>query len=94
MRQDSGDGWAGTETTVIPMGEYEIHRPSFSDTTRNDWEFPSEMDFDTENLPAAADRFPLSASGFDEPDAFEDLALPVVTSRGSFSYNVLRSCVD
>ncbi|WP_049899576.1 hypothetical protein [Halococcus agarilyticus] len=71
------------------MSEYEIHRPSFSGTTRNDWEFPSEVDFDTEDLPAAADRFLLSKSGFDEPGAFEDLALPVVTSRGELSYNAL-----
>ena len=71
------------------MSEYEVHQPSFAGTTRNDWEFPSEVDFDTEDLPAAADRFLLSKSGFDEPDAFEDLALPVVTSRGELSYNAL-----
>jgi len=71
------------------VSEYELHRPEFSGTTRNDWEFPSEVDFDTGDLPAAADRFLLSKSGFDEPDAFEDLALPVVTSRGELSYNAL-----
>ena len=71
------------------MSEYEVHRPSFAGTTRNDWEFPSEVDFDTEDLPTAADRFLLSKSGFDEPDAFEGLALPVVTSRGELSYNAL-----
>jgi signal transduction histidine kinase len=71
------------------MSEYEIHRPSFAGTTRNDWEFPSEVDFDTEDRPVAAERFLLSKSGFDEPDAFEDLALPVVTSRGELSYNAL-----
>lgn len=71
------------------MSEYELHRPRFSATTRNNWEFPSEAGVDTDDLPAVADRFLLSKSGFDDPDSFEDLALPVVTDRGELSYNAL-----
>ncbi|EMA52655.1 MULTISPECIES: hypothetical protein [Halococcus] len=71
------------------MSEYELHRPRFSATTRNNWEFPSEAGVDTDDLPAVADRFLLSKSGFDDPDSFDDLALPVVTERGELSYNAL-----
>lgn len=71
------------------MSEYDLHRPRFSATTRNNWEFPSAASVDTDDLPAVADRFLLSASGFDDPDSFADLALPVVTERGELSYNAL-----
>jgi hypothetical protein len=71
------------------MSEYELHRPNFSQTTRNNWEFPSAASVDTGDLSTVADRFLLSASGFDDPDTFDDLALPVVTERGELSYNAL-----
>lgn len=71
------------------MPEYAIHRPSFSETTTNDWEFPTEQDFETDDLSAVADHFLLSASGFEDPDSFDDLELPVVTPYGRLSLNAL-----
>ena len=71
------------------MTEYAIHRPKFDETTTNDWEFPTEQNFDTDDLSAVADHFLLSASGFDDPDSFDDLALPVVTPYGRLSLNAL-----
>ncbi|WP_435077729.1 hypothetical protein [Halococcus sp. AFM35] len=71
------------------MTKYDIHRPSFSATTTDDWEFPTEQDFPTDDLSAVADHFLLSASGFDDPDQFEDLQLPVVNSQGYLSNNGL-----
>lgn len=71
------------------MTDYEIHRPSFSDTTKTEWEFPTEDDFDTDDLSTIAGCFLLSASGFDDPDDFGDLELPVVNSRGYLSLNGL-----
>lgn len=71
------------------MTDYDIHRPSFSGTTTDDWEFPTEQDFATDDLSTVADHFLLSASGFDDPDEFEDLQLPVVNSQGYLSINGL-----
>lgn len=71
------------------MTDYDIHRPSFSDTTRTQWDFPTEDNFNTDDLSAVADHFLLSASGFEDPDEFDDLALPVVSTRGYLSLNGL-----
>lgn len=71
------------------MTDYDIHRPSFSATTTDDWEFPTEQDFATDDLSSVANHFLLSASGFDDPDQFEDLQLPVVNSQGYLSINGL-----
>jgi hypothetical protein len=71
------------------MTDYDIHRPSFSGTTTDDWEFPTEQDFATDDLSTVVDHFLLSASGFDDPDEFEDLQLPVVNSQGYLSINGL-----
>jgi hypothetical protein len=71
------------------MTDYDIHRPSFSGTTKTEWEFPTGGNFDTSDLSTVADRFLLSASGFDDPDEFDDLALPVVNSQGYLSLNGL-----
>ncbi len=51
--------------------------------------FPTEQDFDTSDLSAAADRFLVSASGFEEPDSLDDLYLPVVDRRNELSLNAL-----
>lgn len=71
------------------MTDYSIHRPNFWGTTRGDWEFPTAKDFDTDDLSGAADHFLLSASGFEDPDEFDDLELPVVNSVGLLSLNGL-----
>jgi hypothetical protein len=71
------------------MTDYDIHRPSFSNTSKTEWEFPTEDNFDTDDLSEIADCFLLSSSGFEDPDDFEDLELPVVNSRGYLSLNGL-----
>lgn len=71
------------------MTEYAIHRPSFTGTTVDDWEFPTEQNFHTDDLSAIADHFLLSASGFDDPESFDDLELPVVTPYRNLSLNAL-----
>ncbi|HET7323551.1 MAG TPA: hypothetical protein VFJ06_04400 [Halococcus sp.] len=71
------------------MTDYDIHRPSFSGTKKTEWEFPTEDQFNTDNPAEAADRFLLSASGFDDPDSFDDLQLPVVDSFGYLNINGL-----
>ena len=76
------------------MTEYSIHRPRFTGTTRNDWVFPTAQDFDTSDLSAVADRFLVSASGFEEPDSLDDLYLPVVDRRNELSLNALFAARD
>jgi len=71
------------------MPEYAIHRPNFSETTTNDWEFPTQQSFETDDLSTIADHFLLSASGFADPDSFDDLELPVITPYGRLSLNAL-----
>lgn len=71
------------------MIDYDIHRPRFSATTKNEWEFPTEGNFESDDLAEIADHFLLSSSGFDDPEKFEDLALPVVNTQGYLSLNAL-----
>ena len=71
------------------MTEYDIHRPTYAGTSKNEWEFPTEANFDTDDLSVIADHFLLSSSGFDDPEEFEDLALPVVNTQGYLSLNGL-----
>lgn len=71
------------------MTDYDIHRPSFSNTSKTEWDFPIESTFDTDDLSEIADHFLLSSSGFDDPDDFEDLKLPVVNTQGYLSLNGL-----
>jgi hypothetical protein len=71
------------------MGHYDIQRPNYIGTTKNEWEFPTEGSFHTDDLSEIADYFLLSSSGFDDPEDFDDLALPVVNSRGYLSLNGL-----
>lgn len=71
------------------MPDYDLHRPTFTGTTTNDWEFPTEQDFETDDLSRVAEHFLLSASGFDDPGRFDDLQLPVVNGQGYLSLNGL-----
>ena len=71
------------------MTEYTVHRPTFSETTKGDWTFPTEQDFDTDELQRVAERFLVSESGFDEPESYDDLHLPVVNEQGYLSLNGL-----
>jgi hypothetical protein len=71
------------------MKNYDIHQPSFAGKTVDSWEFPAEQDFATSDLSVIAEHFLLSASGFDDPNEFADLRLPVVTSQGYLSINGL-----
>lgn len=76
------------------MTDYSIHRPSFTGTTRNDWTFPTEQDFDTDDLSTVASRFLVSASGFEDPESYDDLYLPVVNHRNYLSLNALFAARD
>lgn len=71
------------------MTDYNIHRPNFSGTTKNEWEFPTKSNFDSDDLTEIADHFLLSSSGFDDPEDFDDLELPVVNSQEFLSLNGL-----
>ncbi len=71
------------------MTDYDIHRPSFSGTTKTEWEFPTENNFESDDLSEIADHFLLSSSGFEDPEEFDDLHLPVVNSHGYLSLNGL-----
>ncbi|MFB6219930.1 MAG: hypothetical protein ABEH90_00705 [Halolamina sp.] len=67
---------------------YELHEPTFYDTTAERWDAPSRQEFDDSRVEAVDDHYLLSASGF-PPDAFEDLELPVVDEEGRLNRNAL-----
>ena len=73
------------------MADYSVHEPNYSGTTEADWDAPREKDFDTDDLAAISSHFLLSSSGFQNPDAFDDLALPVVDPDGNLNANALRT---
>lgn len=73
----------------MPVEHYNTHRPNYSTTRKNEGTFPTEPDFDTDNLSAVADHFLLSSSGFDGPEDFDDLELPVVNLQDFPSLNKL-----
>lgn len=67
---------------------YELHEPTFYDTTAARWEAPSRQDFDDSRVDAVDDHFLLSASGF-PPASYDDLELPVVDEAGQLNRNAL-----
>lgn len=67
---------------------YELHEPTFYDTTAERWEAPSRQQFDDSRVEAADDHFLLSATGF-PPERYEDLELPVVDADGQLNRNAL-----
>lgn len=67
---------------------YELHEPTFYDTTAERWEVPSRQEFDDSRVAAVDDHFLLSASGF-PPERYEDLELPVVDDEGRLNRNAL-----
>jgi hypothetical protein len=60
------------------MTDYSVHEPMFGGTTRDDWSAPEENGFDTDDLSDITGHCVLSASGFDDPERYEDRYLPVV----------------
>ncbi|WP_158058673.1 hypothetical protein [Halorussus halophilus] len=70
---------------------YDVHRPEYSGTTTDDWSAPDEQDFDTDDLSKIAAHFLLSASGFEDPDKYGDLKLPVVDPEGNLNLNALET---
>ncbi|GAA0224956.1 hypothetical protein ACFFQF_09915 [Haladaptatus pallidirubidus] len=73
------------------MTNYSVHEPPFDGTTDDDWSAPQEHDFDTDDLSEIADHFVLSASGFDSPERYNDLKLPVVSPAGELNENALQT---
>jgi len=64
----------------MPSGS--VHEPTYSGTTTDDWDAPRLNDFDTDDLAEVGGQFVLSSSGFQQPEEFGDLALPVVSPDG------------
>ncbi|WP_101295124.1 hypothetical protein [Halegenticoccus soli] len=73
------------------MSDYEVHEPEFSGTTTDDWSAPQENDFDADDLSEIAAHFVLSSSGFDDPENFTDLKLPVVDPDGNLNSNAIKT---
>ncbi len=73
------------------MVNYSVHEPEYDGTTDDDWSAPEENDFDTDDLSDIAGHFVLSSSGFDSPDRYSDLKLPVVGPNGQLNENVLQT---
>lgn len=69
---------------------YELHEPTFYDTTAEQWEEPSRQEFDNSRVELVDDHFLLSASGF-PPDSYDDLELPVVDDDGRLNRNALAN---
>lgn len=67
---------------------YELHEPTFYDTTAERWEEPSRQAFDDSRVEVVDDHYLLSASGF-PPESYEDLELPVVDEDGRLNRNAL-----
>lgn len=73
------------------MTEYSVHEPAYDGTTDEEWDAPQENDFDTDDLSEIAEHFVLSTSGFDDPENYRDLKLPVVGPDGKLNANALRT---
>ncbi|WP_266078978.1 hypothetical protein [Haladaptatus caseinilyticus] len=73
------------------MTNYSVHEPEYDDTTDEEWSAPQEHDFDTDDLSDIASHFVLSSSGFDSPDTYDDLQLPVVGPDGKLNENALQT---
>lgn len=73
------------------MTDYSVHEPTFSGTTDDEWNAPEEKDFDTDDLSDIASHFVLSSSGFDDPERYEDLNLPVVGPDGKLNENAIQT---
>ena len=73
------------------MAEYSVHEPDYSGTTEDDWDAPRMNDFDTDDLSEIASHFVLSSSGFDDPENFGDLDLPVVDPDGNLNLHAIRT---
>lgn len=69
---------------------YELHEPTFSDTTAERWEAPSRQEYDDSNVEAVDDHYLLSGSGF-PPETDDDLELPVVDEEGRLNRNALAN---
>lgn len=69
---------------------YELHEPTFYDTTAERWEAPDRQAFDDSRVAAVDDHFLLSASGF-PPESYDDLELPVVDEDGQLNRNALAN---
>lgn len=67
---------------------YELHDPTFYETTAERWEEPSRQEFDDSRVEAVDDHYLLSASGF-PPESYDDLELPVVDADGRLNRNAL-----
>ena len=86
------------EADLVAALAASIHTPSYSGTSTSSpswadgsWERPSKSQFDSDDLSEIADHFIASASGFDSPDNFSDLKLPVVEPNGNLNLNGLRA---
>lgn len=69
---------------------YELHEPTFYDTTAERWAEPSRQEFDDSRVVLVDDHFLLSASGF-PPESYDDLELPVVDEEGRLNRNALAN---
>ncbi|SIR51293.1 hypothetical protein SAMN05421858_2582 [Haladaptatus litoreus] len=52
---------------------------------------PQEHDFDTDDLSEIADHFVLSSSGFDSPNRYSDLKLPMVNPDGKLNGHAVKT---
>ena len=81
-----------------PDGENRIeqlastHSPTYDGTNESgEWSKPAMEDFDTDDLSEIARHFLASTSGFDSPEAYGDLKLPVVSPSGTLYLDALES---
>lgn len=72
------------------MTEYEVHEPTFRDTSTERWEAPDRSEFDGDDLESVAEHFLASESGF-PPESFDDLAFPVVDADGTLNLHGLQN---
>ncbi len=72
------------------MTDYDLHEPSYSGSTTDDWDAPQMKNFDTDDLSEIDDHFLLSASGLPS-DEFTDLKIPVVDPDGDLNENALQT---
>lgn len=73
------------------MTTYEVHEPTYSGRTTDDWSAPRQKDFVTDDLAEIGSHYLLSASGFRDPADFDDLKLPVVDADGDLNLNALET---
>jgi hypothetical protein len=84
---DEGDTASDAEEE---LQDYEMHTPSWSGTTEEDWSRPDMEDFDTDDLSEISNHFIISSSGF-PPENFTDLKLPVVEPSRELNVNALAA---